>query len=135
MNKVLALLKDLQNPGKIIGTDKATNLIIDSIFSSKNGAREKVPRTVIFMVTKDTDIQTLQKNIRKLQDGGVNVVMVVLGNDIDRNVFVNVLKDMKKVIFLDDLVNIKDSVDKTVPVVLISKLLAIFVCFSTLQKH
>lgn len=126
LKKVLALLKDLQNPGKIIGTDKATNLILDSVFSAKNGARDKVPRSVVFIVTKDTDIQTLQKNIRRMQDGGINVVMVVLGNDIDRNMFVNVLDDMKKVIFLDDSTKITDVVDKTVPVVLISEFIQIY---------
>jgi len=135
---VRQFLRDITNPGEQKDTSKATNLILNDIFSVRNGAREpNTPRTVVFVVTKDTDAKLLKKDIEKIEKNDVNVILVVLGDDVAKSTFVNIVPDSNKVVFLEDskddkLSKTKDAVDQTIKVVLAGKNL-ISSCLDLLQ--
>ena len=122
---VRQFFRDITNPGEQKDTSKATNLILNNIFSASNGARGlNTPRTVVFVVTKDTDIKQLKEDIKKIQKNDINLILVVLGDDINKSPFVNIVPSTKRVIFLEDddkLSKTKDLVDQTVKVVLAGK--------------
>jgi len=81
---------------------------------------------VVFVVTKDTDAKLLKEDIEKIEKNDVNVILVVLGDDVAKSTFVNIVPDSNKVVFLEDskddkLSKTKDAVDQTIKVVLAGK--------------
>ena len=118
--KIQTLMKDLQNPGQVLSTKKATNLLFDDVFSASNSARQKVQRSVVFFVTISNDLAEVKENIRKLQNGGIDVTMVVIGDIgqrlINRNDLLSLVGDAKKIVFLESETTdlIAQKVDKTV---------------------
>lgn len=118
-------MTDLQNPGQSLNVKKATSILLDDVFPASNSARLKIQRSVIFSVTLDNDLARVKENVRKIQDGGISVTVVVVGDankqrlSIIRNDLMSIVGDAKKLIFLDSesTESVADKVDDTVQLI------------------
>ena len=118
-------MTDLQNPGQSLNVKKVTSILLDDVFPASNGARLKIQRSVIFSVTLDNDLARVKENVRKIQDGGISVTVVVVGDankqrlSIIRNDLLSIVGDAKKIIFLDSesTESVADKVDDSIQLV------------------
>lgn len=118
-------MTDLQNPGQSLNVKKATSILLDDVFPASNSARLKTQRSVIFSVTLDNDLARVKENVRKIQDGGISVTVVVVGDankqrlSIIRNDLLSIVGDAKKIIFLDSesTKSVADKVDDSIQLV------------------
>ena len=118
-------MTDLQNPGQSLNVKKATSILLDDVFPTSNSARLKIQRSVIFSVTLDNDLARVKENVRKIQDGGISVTVVVVGDankqrlSIIRNDLMSIVGNAKKLIFLDSesTESVADKVDDTVQLI------------------
>lgn len=128
-NQMETMINDLRNPGTPSNTNRASSLLLDKVFSVNNIARPNVQRSVIFFVTAGNYMENkdeVKANILKLQNGGMDVTVVVIGDDINKNGFVSLVNDPKRIVFLEseDVESISQTVDQTLPTSFPSKFLS-----------
>lgn len=91
------------NPGMPSSTDVNIRRITENMFTTQNGARGRsVPKTLLLFVTKSTNVDELKTSMKTLKDSGVKVVVVAVGNDVNKPKLLSVVEDKKNVIFIGD---------------------------------
>ena len=78
----------------------------DTLFSTVNGARRDVPKTLILFTSKtDGTDKRLEATANSLKERGINVIVIATGSDINTKDLAGIASDQTKLIVTRDLTN------------------------------
>ena len=93
-------LRRLRNGNNVL---RALEVARDDLFSTKNGARRDVPKTLIVFIDKaEVRDQRLEDTAKRLKDKGVKVIVIAIGPEVDKKVVARIVSDPNDVVSLPD---------------------------------
>ena len=86
----------------------------DALFSTVNGARRDVPKTLILFISKtDGADRRLEATANTMKERGINVIVIATGSDINTKDLAGIASDQTKLIVPSDLTNAVENASLT----------------------
>ena len=108
--EVANAIKDLSYSGDNSDIDKSLQVVSEEIFDNQKDGRRYVPKTVVLFFDKlsPSEKENLKSSIKRMENSGVNVILIGVGGNADVKTMEEILGDGRKVFATKD----KDSSEK-----------------------
>lgn len=106
---IKSLLTKMNNPGKGRNLKAALDKVLTSVYTTTNGARENVSKSLVLFVHKDADTSDISGNIDKIKKEEIDLIIVAINRD--GKPFTTFVDDPKKLIVLENVDDLTKSID------------------------